>query len=141
MVKITPADSAFSKCVRERTDYTCEKCGKQYDRSSTGLHASHFHGRGHYSVRFDPDNVFSHCYSCHLNFGANPHDFTQWAIKQLGETRYEILLEKKNNTNIGKEIKRLAKKGEVAKHYREQHKSLVSLRDNGKTGRIEFIGF
>lgn len=140
-IKITAGDAAFSKCVRERTDYTCEHCGKQYDRSSTGLHCSHFHGRGNYSVRFDPDNAFAHCYGCHSYFGGNPHEFRDWAYKQLGEGRYSILLEKKNDTLVGKYMRRLNKDGDIARHYREQLKALQAMRADGKTGRLEFTGF
>ena len=29
-VKITPADTAFGKCVKERASWRCERCGTQY---------------------------------------------------------------------------------------------------------------
>ena len=40
-IKITPADTAFSKCVKERADWKCERCGTQYQEGDRGLHCSH----------------------------------------------------------------------------------------------------
>ena len=140
-IKRDAADNWFSKCVRERTDYTCEVCFKQYDRSSTGLHASHFWGRGSKSTRWAGSNAFAHCYSCHQKLSANPHDFTHWVRMSLGETGYEMLLERKNDTNLGKQLVKDNKAGLIAKHYREQHKILIQKRQDGDTGYIDFIDY
>lgn len=138
-VKITPADSAFSKCVRARVNWVCEGCGKQYGPSDKGLQCSHFHGRGNWSIRTDPDNAFAHCTGCHYHYEGNPHEFTQWALERLGNGAYEILLEKKRDLNMGRAAKREAK--EIAKHYRQEYKRLCDLRDSGEAGRIEFDGY
>ncbi|HAI19363.1 MAG TPA: hypothetical protein DCM10_15825 [Xanthomarina gelatinilytica] len=140
-IKRDAADSWFSKCVRERTNYTCEYCHKQYDRSSTGLHCSHYWGRASKSVRWAGDNAFSHCYSCHQKLSANPHDFTYWVNKMLGDTRYEALLDKKNDTSIGKQLLKDNKAGLIAKHYKEQHKILTEKRQQGETLYIDFIDY
>lgn len=143
-VKITSADEWFSKCVRIRSNWTCEDCGGQYGPSSTGLQCSHFHGRANYAVRFDPLNAFAHCTSCHYRHEGNPHEFTLWVATKVGPGAYEVLLEKKNMIEIGREARRdTAKKGPklIAKHYREEFRRMWALRDGGETRRLEFAGY
>lgn len=138
-IKRTAADIAFSKCIRERNGWKCERCGAQHERNSQGLHASHFKGRGKWATRFDPSNVFSHCYGCHSYLGSHPDEFADWVYSQLGDGLYEIVLERANDTKLGRTAKREAK--EIAKHYRDQHKNMLAARENGVTGRIEFFGY
>lgn len=143
-VKITSADDWFSKCIRIRTNWTCEDCGSQYGPSSTGLQCSHFHGRANYSVRFDPLNAVAACTSCHFKQEGNPHEFSQWFQQQIGEGAYDLLLEKKNDLDIGREARRdVAKKGPklIAKHYREEYRRMLALREAGELGRLEFTGY
>lgn len=84
-------DTLFSHYIRARSDWTCERCGKQYERKSQGLHASHFFSRRHHGTRFDERNAFAHCFSCHQHLGGNPLLFTEWARKQLGDEVIEDL--------------------------------------------------
>ena len=77
-LKRSPADEAFSKCVRERANYCCERCGKGYDASSTGLHCSHHFSRRHRSIRWCGDNAMALCYACHEWYGGNPADSGAW---------------------------------------------------------------
>jgi len=137
-IKIKPADSAFSKCIRERVNYVCESCGKQYDRSSMGLHCSHFFSRRHRTIRWCSDNAASHCFSCHHTLGGNPIDFTHWIERYLGQVRLDILIEKRNDLSV--KISKLEEK-EIAKHYRKELKLLKEKRANGETGIIEFVSY
>lgn len=97
MVKIRrdPADRLFSYYIRERDNWTCTRCGRQFERKSQGLHCSHFFGRRAESTRFDPENCDSACYGCHQYFGSNPLEFTEWKKKQLGD-RFDLLVLRKN---------------------------------------------
>lgn len=143
-IKTTSADTWFSRCVRMRANWTCEDCGTKYGPSDSGLQNSHFHGRGNYSVRFDPLNGFAACTSCHYKQEGNPHEFTQWVRAQIGDGAYDLLLEKKNNIDIGREARRdVAKKGPklIAEHYRNEYRRMEALREAGETGRIEFVGY
>ena len=136
-VKIRPADSAFSKCIRERAGWTCERCStKTPDDKRMGLHCSHFHGRGKWATRFDPDNCEALCYGCHAYLGANPYKHDKRQREILGEELYQIVLERSQDTSVG----RLAKKTEkdIAKHYRIELKRMEALRAAGEEGRIEF---
>ena len=80
-IKIKKMDSVFSKLIRGRVDYHCEKCETYYPPGvgRAGLHASHLWGRARQSTRFMPENVFSHCLGCHQAFTANPVMFHDWA--------------------------------------------------------------
>ena len=140
-IKRDAADNWFSKCVRERTNYTCEVCFKVYDRSSTGLHCSHYFGRANKSVRWHGDNAFAHCYGCHQRMSSNPHDFTYWAKLMLGDSRYEMLLDRKNDSNMAKQLVKDNKAGLIAKHYKEQHKILVEKRNDGETLYTDFESY
>ena len=120
MIKRTPADDAFSKCIRALANYCCEVCGTGYTDKDVGLHCSHFHGRANWSVRFDPDNAESACYGCHAKLEGSPHDFTRRWEAKLGEFKYELLLERKRDIGLGKMYRQTKGKGDIAKHFREQ---------------------
>lgn len=138
-MKITAADTMFSKCVRSRANWRCEACGTQYEEGSQGLHCSHYFGRRAYAVRFDPMNAFAHCFGCHQKLGSNPDDFQRWAEAHLGEEAIGILREKRENISLAKDYKKNLK--DVAKHYREQYALIQEAREKGDDGRIEFIGY
>jgi hypothetical protein len=138
-IKRTSADAAFSNCIRERSNWTCERCGAEHPAPTTALHCSHFWGRGHWAVRHDPDNAEAFCYGCHRYFTANPVDYTEWKFRKLGEERYEILLEKKDNPSLAKQAHREEK--EMAQHYIDQLAIMRRLRYAGLTGWLDFIGY
>ena len=135
-IKITPADSWFSKAIRQRAGWRCEKCGTQYDESSTGLHCSHFHGRGNWSVRLNPDNARALCYGCHRHMEANPYEHTKWFEEWLGEARFQILLDRKRDISLGKEYKKTKGKGEISKHYKGEYERMKANPDHEI---VEFI--
>ena len=147
-VKKLDPDYWFSLCVRERAGWTCECCGKHYEPTisevtgnpaNPGLHCSHYIGRANYSTRFDPLNADAHCYGCHAKFEGNPHLFLGWKVEQLGNERYDILIEKFNNIMIGKQARQ--EKQEIAEYYRSEYFRMQELRAQGVTGRIDFIGW
>lgn len=136
-IKRTPADDAFSKCVRERANWTCEKCGAVHAKNSMGLHASHHHGRGNWSIRFEPLNCESLCYGCHSHYGG-----TQERREEvLTEFEQTLLFELKADTNRGREYRRTKGKGEIAKHYRQELARMQELREQCVTGRIDFVAW
>ena len=123
-IKITPADSWFSKCVRQRANWRCEHCGTQYDTSSTGLHCSHFHGRGNWATRFHPENARALCFGCHSKMGANPFEHTEWFTEQIGEGMFQILLDLKRDVGLAKEYRKTKGKGEIAKFFKQQYEQM-----------------
>lgn len=119
-MKRSPADIAFSKCIRAAAGYKCQRCGKQYDSSSTGLHCSHNFGRRHRTIRWCADNALSLCAACHSWYGENPADSGKWLEEFIGEGMVEILREKmRMKYKISKDDEK-----DIAKHYREQLKRI-----------------
>ena len=135
--KIKPADTAFSRCVREAHDWTCERCNAQHERGSMGLHNSHIYSRRHRTIRWCKENTQALCFSCHQWFGGNPADSGQWITELLGEGFIDRLREKRD---IKLKISKTEEK-EIAKHYRQQLKDLESKRLSGQTGYIDFISY
>lgn len=89
-VRIDKKDTVFSKLIRLRARFNCEKCGRYFPQGH-GLQCSHFFSRRHQSTRYDPDNAAAHCFACHQRLGANPIEFTAWIKGYLGDVRYEAL--------------------------------------------------
>ena len=131
-IKITPADTAFGKCVKERAEWRCERCGSQHEEGSKGLHCSHGFSRGQWGVRFCGLNATAACYGCHMKEGGN------WMQRMLTEEQRELLREMANDTYRGKEARKTKGKGAIAKHYRQQLDQMKALRECGVRGRIEF---
>ena len=91
-MKIDKADSLFSKYIRIRDKWICQRCRKQYEEGAGGIHCSHFYGRRNENTRFEPDNCISLCYGCHKYFDeTNREAYRDFKIKQLGDKRFKTL--------------------------------------------------
>lgn len=127
-IKRTKADKYFSDFIRERDNWTCQRCLKEYEKPSQGLHCSHFHSRAKKSVRFDPDNAIALCMSCHLYVGGNPYDHAEIFLKRLGKEKYEALAVRANTPckideatitlGFKMELKRMKNERKVLKTYK-----------------------
>lgn len=136
-IKRDAADTWFSKAIRERSDWTCEHCHKQFPENAQNLHCSHLFSRRHQSTRYDPANASAHCFSCHQYLGENPVIFASWAERHLGPT---LLAELK--TRVQQVVKRTKQeKTEIAAHYRNEYRRLRALREAGETGYLEIVGW
>ena len=138
-VKIRASDSYFSKCIRERAEWKCERCGAQHKEGSMGLHCSHYYGRGTWSTRFDKDNCEALCYGCHSFMGANPAMHEQRIREKLGPYAYDALVERKNDIKAGRQMKR--DEALVRKHYKAELENLKARRASGESGYLEFTGY
>ncbi len=136
-IKILACDREFSRCIREASNWTCERCGAQHEEKSMGLHCAHFMSRGNWGTRFDPDNVAALCYGCHSYVDREPYEKTAWFEKRLGNGLAEIIIEKAKRPAYG--IKK--QKKAIAKHYREELKRLRQLRMDGDNGQLTVIGY
>lgn len=90
-------------------------------------------------MRFDPDNVFAHCFGCHQKFGANPDDFRAFFVEQRGEGMAQLLREKREDIGLAKSVKKNLK--DVAAHYRAEFKRLKAERARGETGPLTVVGY
>ena len=143
-LKRTPADDAFSRCIRERADWTCELCGTVYPEAqatgrSRGLHCSHFIGRGNWSVRFNSSNAFCHCYACHVRFGSDKYIQEKHYLDIFGGGKLVFLEFGKNSTFLGRDAKKSQR--EISAHYRQEYERMRKLRAKGQRGRIEFMSW
>lgn len=88
-----PADIVFSKLIRMK-HRKCVMCGRMGtgDDGIFGLQASHYFGRGKWSVRFDEENVDVLCISCHKKVHKEPKMYEEWKIDNLGEKAYDLLV-------------------------------------------------
>ena len=129
-IKITPADAAFSKCVRARAGWACERCGAYHGPGSRGLGCSHHHGRGAWAIRLDPLNAEALCTACHFLVGG-----TEERRKEvLTEYEQALLFERKADIGLAKMYRKTKGVGPIAKYYREQFKEI-------EAGQVGFKAF
>jgi hypothetical protein len=95
-IRLDKADQIFSKYIRLRDNYTCIRCYKFYP-GGLGLQASHFHGRGKESTRFDPENLDALCAGCHQYWGSTDREaYRAFKLKQLGKAHFDALMLRAN---------------------------------------------
>jgi 5-methylcytosine-specific restriction endonuclease McrA len=111
-MKLRLADTVFSKWIKKRDKYTCQRCGAVHQEKSQGLHCAHFIGRRNEATRFDPENADALDYGCHSYFHQNPDKHKEWKQKQLGDERFLILTTIRKRTIVKKDDKA------VVAHYR-----------------------
>ena len=138
-MKTNTADSAFSYCVRERAQWICERCGKQYESGSQGLHCAHFQGRGAWATRYEPANCFALCFGCHQLMDSRKGTFAEWFKETRGEDVYNIVLEKSNNVSLAKQARREVQ--QMTAHFRAQYNAMLQKRAGGVIGWLEFDGW
>ena len=88
----------------------CMKCNNDH-----ALQCAHIISRKYSQTRTDLSNAFCLCASCHMYFTDNPVEFGLFTIDQIGESNYDLLLEKRRSTakvDWAAEAERLA---EIAK--------------------------
>lgn len=90
-IKRDKYDTLFSFLVRERADWFCENCRRNFRHDPHGLHCSHLFGRAMKSLRLHARNAFAHCQACHEHFEQHPVIFTEWAKQKLGDRMYNLL--------------------------------------------------
>lgn len=118
-IRVDRKDVIFSKIVRLRARFNCEKCGRYFPLGH-GLQCAHTFSRRHQSTRYDFDNASALCFSCHQYFGENPTIFTAWIKKQLGDVRYNQLAVR--HAKITKRTKADAE--ELYQHLKSQYRLL-----------------
>lgn len=128
----TPADIAFSKCVREAASWVCQRCFNRLEVNSMGLHCAHFQTRGKWGTRFEPDNVAALCYGCHSYLDSHPYEKTAWFETHIGKARAAEVMALSEKPAYGMRSRKAA----IAKHFRLEHERLLGMRSEGVTSRI-----
>jgi len=131
-VKRDLTDDVFSKLVRERVNYNCECCGKNF--RTGGLDCSHIVPRRHVATKWHPTCSVAHCRSCHRVFTDKPITFTRWSDAYFGSALVDEMALVANTPVKWPKYLRL----EIREHYREQLKSMEALRAKGVVSVIDF---
>lgn len=128
-------DDIFSRLVRERANWTCERCGKHYPPGQTqGLHCSHFYSRRYRATRWHPMNAAAHCFACHEYLGGNPVEFALWIDRHIGSVAAAKLGMLAHSTAKWTKVDLQ----EIYLRMCYEHKRMMELRQGGHQGRIEF---
>lgn len=127
-------DDLFSKLVRERSDYSCDYCNRNFRHEPGQLHCSHLFGRARQAVRIYPLNSFSHCFECHPYFEQRPDFFKKWAVHQMGQSCF-LVVERLSNVENLLNHEDLAL---IHQHFMEELIRLQDMRAEGAVGRLEF---
>jgi len=114
-LKIFPSDSIWSKYIRTRDNWTCQRCNKKYAPPTSALHCSHFWSRGNWSVRFDFFNCQALCYGCHSYLGGNPQEHREFILNKLGQKEFDALQKRRNTP-----LKSGQKKYLLSKEFRKE---------------------
>jgi len=121
-MKFDKADTTFSKYIRYRDNWTCQRCHKRHPENSQGLHCSHYFGRAKEGTRYDPDNCDALCFGCHQEWGSNDKEsYRNFKIKQLGINVFKLLEIKaftyhKKDRKMSYIIAKLLLKNELSKY-------------------------
>lgn len=132
---IQQVDDMFSLCVREGSDWTCARCGKQYQRGAQNLHCSHLWGRRLRAGRWNPLNAVAHDAACHMYLGEHPVEFAEWIMDHLGDKYDQWYEMKKILVKIRPQDREL-----LYQHFKTAHEEMLRMRDQGITGPIPFEG-
>lgn len=91
-IKRDKRDDVFSKLIRARAGWMCERCGKPFtEQNRQGLDCSHLYSRRHTRTRWHPQNAYAHCMGCHSALGGAPVDFNKWAIEKSGQETVDLV--------------------------------------------------
>ena len=137
MVKRDALDAIFSNLIRERNDYTCEACGKNYRHDTRNAHCAHIHTRKHRPTRWHVDGALCLCAKCHRRYTDFPLEWQGFVRGYYGDDKYESI--KRLAWTIRKYTR--AEKDEMKTHYRAQLKYMEKRRAGGEGGYIDFVGY
>lgn len=91
-IRINKVDALFSRYIRERDEWTCQRCYKQYEPPTSALHCSHFWARRRQNTRFDPDNCIALCFGCHRLWESEKHGvYREFMLQRLGQKGFDDL--------------------------------------------------
>lgn len=109
-IRRTPADIRFSRSIRERDHWTCQRCGAVHLPNSRGLHCAHMFTRRTKATRTDPDNACALCYGCHQHLDSHPEEKERFWRERIGDEAFEALAARAHGRR-DRVIPRLAEEG------------------------------
>ena len=91
-IKRTKEDIAFSKAIRERDNWTCQRCGADKSHNHRALDSAHCFTRRTQATRFDPDNALALCWGCHQFIDSHAQEKEALWRLRIGNDRYDALV-------------------------------------------------
>jgi late competence protein required for DNA uptake (superfamily II DNA/RNA helicase) len=88
-IKRTAEDARFSKFIRERDNFTCQRCGKEHAPNSQGLHCAHNFTRRTKVTRHMMTNALALCYGCHQFVDSHSAEKEALFRLRFGNDEYE----------------------------------------------------
>lgn len=107
-IKRTKEDAEFSKFIRQRDKWTCQRCGS-YKGPDSGpkLHCAHCFTRRTRATRFDPVNALALCYGCHQFVDSHAAEKEKLWRLRFGNAAYDALVLRAHRA--GKEVTRVTR--------------------------------
>lgn len=134
MLKRDKLDDVFSQLVRERSNWVCECCQRDFSMERGALHCSHIYGRVHRGTRWHPFNALSHCFACHGRLGMEPRLMSMHAEYELGAGT----IERVSQLAMAPAHWTADQLEDLYHHYRKELQRIVLARIEGDNRRIEF---
>lgn len=104
-IKRTKEDIEFSRTIRKRDNWMCQRCGS-YKGPDSGpkLHCAHYFTRRTRATRFDPMNALALCYGCHQFVDSHAAEKEALWRLRIGNEAFDALTLRAHRA--GKEIHR-----------------------------------
>ena len=83
-ISTKPLDKLFSLYIRTRDNWTCQRCHKQFEPPTNGLHCAHNIGRRSHNTRWLEENALALCYGCHSFIDSHSADKDALFRKHFG---------------------------------------------------------
>ena len=132
-IKRTTTDIIFSKYVRERDNWTCQKCDKKFTEGvdSRKLHCCHiWFGRANITTRWEPLNCISLCIGCHIKNDQSPAE--AWELLTKHRSQSEIMwLQQQRDAKTTIKIP----KEEELKHRKIVKQLMIDLKKENANGK------
>jgi len=88
-IKINATDILFSKWIKIRDKFRCQRCGRLYQEGDRGLQCAHCFGRRVKATRWRDTNACALCTGCHSVVDSNPEEKRELFIRLFGEREYK----------------------------------------------------
>jgi hypothetical protein len=120
---VNRADTAFSRYIRARDNWTCFTCHKRGEDKDGVMQCGHLITRAKYSTRWDERNAVCQCSGCNLRHEYQPEILTDAYISHHGVDVYHQLVYASNQPRklITDEIL------DIASHYSALYKSITGV--------------
>jgi hypothetical protein len=137
----TKLDTVFSKLIRLRNDYICEKCGIDCSNTPGKLDCSHYIGRANTHTRWYSLNASAHCKKCHLNFTHRYWEHQAWFRTVIGQGVEDLIWERIRERDQAMLKYTINDLRDMLEHYDAEYSIMKSKRDAGIKGYLEFTDY